>query len=232
MKNRRTRILVSAALLLLLVAGVIALVTIHDRAAIPQQSLAAEAPAAAPAPSEAPPETEPPEETSPPEASTAPESSAAPGQDERIAPTAAPASTTAPTPEPTPTPEVQTVTITIVCHTALQSAELSDDVRAVLPAGGVLLQRTVTLEAGDTAWSVTQRACRDAGVSLEASFAAAQGAVYVEGIGHLYEFDCGQGSGWIYKVNGVAPGHGCDSCPLKAGDSLLWTYTCDYGNDV
>ena len=74
--------------------------------------------------------------------------------------------------------------------------------------------------------------CREAGVSLEANYAAGQGAVYVEGIGQLYEFDCGEGSGWIYKVNGAAPGVGCDAYPLKAGDAVVWAYTCNYGNDV
>lgn len=230
MKNRRTRIILIAALALVLVAAVIALVTFHDRAAsAPQPSAALEETVTA-VPSEAPPETETPEETAPGEETLPTEAP------ETAEPDAAPADTPAPTPTPTPTPaptpEAQTVTITIVCHTALQSADLSDAVRAVLPAGGVLLQRTVTLEAGDTAWSVTQRACRDAGVSMEASFSAAQGAVYVEGIGHLYEFDCGQGSGWIYKVNGTTPGRGCDSYPVKAGDALLWAYTCDYGNDL
>ena len=28
---------------------------------------------------------------------------------------------------------------------------------------------------------------------------------YVEGIGNLYEFDCGSESGWMYKVNGWFP---------------------------
>ena len=242
MKQRRNRILLIAATALLLVAAVIAGVTLHDRAAAAPQATAEAAPTAQnePAPTEAPTETDAPEESAapdpsaepetsaPPEASAAPKASDAPEGGESPAPAETPKAAET----PAPTPEAKTVTVTIVCHTALASGKLPDAVRAVLPAGGVLLQRTVALEPGDTAWSVTQRACRDAHVSLEASFAAAQGAVYVEGIGNLYEFDCGQGSGWIYKVNGAAPGHGCDSQPLQAGDTLLWAYTCDYGNDV
>ncbi len=34
---------------------------------------------------------------------------------------------------------------------------------------------------------------------------------YVEGIGNLYEFDCGKESGWMYKVNGRFPNYGCSS---------------------
>ena len=227
MKNRRTRIIVIAVLALLLVAAVVAGVMLHDRAAAEPTPSAPAAQTPPPIPDQGtPPPTEMPEESDTPEQSPPPEETEPP------APAETPAATETPAPTPTPTPEAQTVTVTIVCYNALKSDALPDGVRAVLPAGGVLLQRTVTLEPGDTVWSVTQRVCREAGVSVEASFAAAQGAVYVEGIGQLYEFDCGEGSGWIYKVNGVAPGRGCDGYELHAGDTLLWAYTCNYGNDV
>ena len=222
MKNRRIRVLLIAVLALLFVAAVAAGVTLHDRAAAkPSPSASANVQTADK--SRTPP-SETPEESAEPEESDAPTETATP------APSETPEATAAPT--PSPTPEAQTVTVTIVCYNALQSDALPEGVRAVLPAGGVLVQRTVTLEAGDTVWTVTQRACREAGVSLEANYAAAQSAVYVEGIGQLYEFDCGEGSGWIYKVNGVSPGRGCDGYELHAGDALVWAYTCNYGNDV
>ena len=214
--KRNHRVILIAALALLLVAAIAVGVTLHDRA--PETD---PAPSAALTPQPIPDKgTPPPEET--------PQESAAPDETE----TPEPSETPEPTETPAPTPEAQTVTVTIVCHTALQSDKLPEGVRAVLPAGGVLVQRTVALQQGDTVWTVTQRACREAGVSLEANYAAGQGAVYVEGIGQLYEFDCGEGSGWIYKVNGAAPGVGCDAYPLKAGDAVVWAYTCNYGNDV
>lgn len=218
MKNRKTRVALIAALVLLLVAAAVVGVTLHDRA----EQAPKETPAARLTPQPIPDKGTPPPSDGPEAAEPAetPEESAAPTE------------TPAPSETPTPTPEAQTVTITIVCTNALRSDALPEGVRALLPAGGVLLQRTVTLEAGDTVWSVTQRACAAAGLSVETTYAAAQSAVYVEGIGQLYEFDCGQGSGWIYKVNGASPGVGCDSCTLHAGDSITWAYTCDYGNDV
>lgn len=30
-------------------------------------------------------------------------------------------------------------------------------------------------------------------------------SAYIEGINNLYEFDCGELSGWMYKVNGLVP---------------------------
>ncbi len=40
---------------------------------------------------------------------------------------------------------------------------------------------------------------------------------YVEGIGNLYEFDCGSESGWMCKVNGWFPNYGCSSYTLSDG---------------
>ena len=223
--KRQTRILLIAVLALLLVAAVAVGVTLHDRAApAPSDPVAAQTtPPAADKETPTPEPSESPEESETPEATATPEPSDAPST-----PTPAPSDT----PTPDPTPETKTVTVTIVCSNALASPSLPESVRALLPAGGVMLQRSVELQPGDTAWSVTQRVCREAGLAIESHAAAAQNAVYVEGIGQLYEFDCGEGSGWIYKVNGTAPGRGCDQCALNAGDRLVWAYTCNYGNDV
>ena len=58
------------------------------------------------------------------------------------------------------------------------------------------------------------------------------GSVYVEGIGNLYEFDAGELSGWMYRVNGEFPNFGCSKYILKNGDKVEFVYTCDLGKDV
>ena len=56
---------------------------------------------------------------------------------------------------------------------------------------------------------------------------------YIEGIGHLYEFDAGPESGWMYKVNGTFPNYGCSSYVLTGGEEIVWCYTCaGLGDDV
>ncbi len=55
---------------------------------------------------------------------------------------------------------------------------------------------------------------------------------YVQGIDNVYEFDGGPKSGWVYKVNGVAPSQGAGSYKLSAGDKLEWLYTLNLGEDV
>ena len=57
-------------------------------------------------------------------------------------------------------------------------------------------------------------------------------SAYIEGINNLYEFDCGELSGWMYKVNGWFPNYGCSRYQLKEGDVIEWVYTCDLGVDV
>ena len=56
--------------------------------------------------------------------------------------------------------------------------------------------------------------------------------LYIEGIGNLYEFDCGAESGWMYAVNGWFPNYGCSQYALQDGDTVTWVYTCDLGRDV
>ena len=167
------------------------------------------------------------------DAAETPEATAAPTATPAPEATASPAPTPSPTPTPAPTPEAAAVTLSIVCDRALESEALPDPVRAVLPADGVILGAvTVTLENGDSVWDVLQRVCREYGVGLEANWTPAYHTAYVQGIGQLYEFDCGQGSGWVYSVNGTIPGVGCSGYAPKDGDVIRWMYTCDYGNDV
>ena len=69
-------------------------------------------------------------------------------------------------------------------------------------------------------------------VSNNASFTLYD-SYYIEGIGHLYEFDCGFESGWMYKVNGTFPNYGCSAYELQGGEDIVWCYTCvGLGTDV
>lgn len=162
------------------------------------------------------------EEAAPPDASA-----------ETAAPSAEPVTMPAVTPTPNVQPAAETCTISISCAAALQSDRLPDAVRAVLPENGQILGPvTIELEPGDTVWTVLQRVTRSHGVALEAQWTPAYGTDYVQGIGQLYEFDCGQGSGWIYSVNGAFPSEGCSSYPLQPGDVIRWLYTCDCGHAI
>ncbi len=123
---------------------------------------------------------------------------------------------------------VQTCTIQISCASILDNLQnLSAGKDRFVPANGIILATsTVAFNEGDTVFDVLKRACDAAGIQLEYSWTPAYGSYYVEGINHLYEFDCGNESGWRYQVNGWYPNHGCSSYTLKNGDAIQWNYTC------
>ena len=123
-------------------------------------------------------------------------------------------------------------TFLIECSTVFDHPDdLDPAVAAYIPENGVILPATaVSFDKGDTVCDALRRVCGENGIPLETT--GSLGGVYVEGIGHLYEFDCGSASGWMYRVNGEYPNYGCDSFALSPGDVVEWRYTCDFGVDV
>ena len=132
------------------------------------------------------------------------------------------------------TEKALTCTISIDCKTILDNL---DDLRAskadYVPADGwILYKSTVEFEQGDTVFDVLKRVTKAAGIQMESKWTPMYNSYYVEGINQLYEFDCGEQSGWMYSVNGWYPNYGCSSYELKDGDKIEWRYTCDLGSDV
>ena len=125
-------------------------------------------------------------------------------------------------------------TISINCANALaHSAELPEALVERLPADGVILEpATVALQNGDSVFTVLQRVTREENLHMEYVDTPLYNSAYIEGIANLYEFDCGEHSGWMYSVNGQFPNYGCSSCMVNDGDVIQWVYTCDLGNDV
>ena len=127
-----------------------------------------------------------------------------------------------------------TCTISISCSTILNNMDLCDEsVKSMVPSGGTILRATtVTFSQGETVYDVLQRVCRDKGIQMESSWSSLYNSAYVEGINNIYEFDVGDGSGWMYKVNGWFPNYGCSGYTLSQGDVICWVYTCNLGDDV
>ena len=125
-------------------------------------------------------------------------------------------------------------TVKIACSTVLEHMDdLKPGKADIVPADGVLLpETTVAFSEGDTVFDVLQQVCRAQGIHMESTWTPAYNSAYIEGIGNLYEFDCGELSGWMYSVNGVWPDYGCSGYTLHDGDTVVWSYTCDLGRDV
>lgn len=119
-------------------------------------------------------------------------------------------------------------TLTIDCRTILDNKDKLDPAKAeFVPEDGVVLAPTeVPFAEGETVFDVLQRACTAYDLQLEYSWTPIYDAYYIEGINHIYEFDCGSESGWMFKVNGWFPNYGCSSYTLEEGDDIVWNYTC------
>lgn len=119
-------------------------------------------------------------------------------------------------------------TITIRCDTIFQNPEKLETAKApYVPEDGVILPVIrVEFVPGETVFDVLRRVCDAADLQIEYSWTPLYDSYYVEGINHLYEFDCGFESGWMYKVNGIFPNYGCSAYELCGGEEIVWCYTC------
>jgi len=130
------------------------------------------------------------------------------------------------------------VTLSIRCDTILNNWEYLDrqlQNEKYVPIDGVILPPTkYVLRPGDTVFDILDRAVRHNKIQMEfqASHLNSYGSVYVQGINYLYEFSCGELSGWMYSVNEKFPNFGCSKYILEPNDIIEWSYTCDLGRDV
>lgn len=81
---------------------------------------------------------------------------------------------------------------------------------------------TVAIGEDQTVSEVLETVCRREGIALDRSGAGR--SVYVRGIGGVYEFDGGSGSGWVYTVNGKSPNVSCGTFAVSPGDEIVWEY--------
>ena len=127
-----------------------------------------------------------------------------------------------------------TCTISISCATILDNMDMLTDGKDVLvPADGwILPATTMTFYEGESVFDVLLRVCQENKIHMEYMDTPMYNSAYIEGIHNLYEFDCGNLSGWMYNVNGWFPNYGCSRYALQDGDVICWVYTCDLGEDV
>ena len=127
-----------------------------------------------------------------------------------------------------------TCTISISCSTILSNMSWLDPNKTELvPEDGWILKPVeVTYYEGESVFNILQRTCKQKKIHMEFENTPIYNSAYIEGINNLYEFDCGELSGWMYKVNGWFPNYGCSRYALMPGDLVEWVYTCDLGADV
>ena len=127
-----------------------------------------------------------------------------------------------------------TCTLSVRCDKILQNIAWLDSEKVdIVPKDGVIFaEKTVTFYEGESVFNVLVREMKRNKIHMEFENTPIYNSAYIEAIANLYEFDCGELSGWMYRVNGAFPNFGCDGYTLKAGDKVEWVYTCNLGRDV
>ncbi|QAT42491.1 DUF4430 domain-containing protein [Aminipila luticellarii] len=132
------------------------------------------------------------------------------------------------------TKTAKTCTMSIECKTILDNMDnLNKEKVELVPENGVIMPpTTVTFYEGESVFNLLQRETKKNKIHMEFVNTPIYNSAYIEGINNLYEFDCGELSGWMYKVNGWFPNYGCSRYVIKQGDVIEWIYTCDLGRDI
>ncbi len=128
------------------------------------------------------------------------------------------------------TDPIGTVTMSIKCDKAIGLVK-----NDYIPSDGVILAETeFVIEKNDSVYDILTEAARMYGIHVDSKGSAASphGMSYISGINYLYEFDLGDLSGWIYRVNGISPAVGCGEYKLSDGDKIEWIYTLELGHDI
>lgn len=132
--------------------------------------------------------------------------------------------------EPQQPNEELTCTLTVDCISVYNNMDLlSADKRELVPPQGIIYgQKTLTFAEGESVFDVLRREMVNNGIHFEFVYTPMYDSVYIEGIGNIYEFDCGSRSGWMYRVNGVKQNVGSSQYKLKSGDNIRVYYTCNF----
>lgn len=125
-------------------------------------------------------------------------------------------------------------TLSVRCNTILNNIKwLNPDKVELVPEDGVIYKtKKVMFYEGESVFNLLLREMKKEKIHMEFTNTPIYNSAYIEGINNLYEFDCGELSGWMYKVNNWFPNYGASRYALKEGDKVEWVYTCDLGVDV
>ena len=126
------------------------------------------------------------------------------------------------------------VTLSVSAKTLLDKKDVmnQEKVELVPKDGWIFPPQKVEFYEGESAFNVLLREMKKNKIHMEYVMTPIYNSNYIEGIGNLYEFDCGELSGWMYAVNDSSPSLGTTNYILKDGDVVRLLYTCDLGRDI
>lgn len=119
------------------------------------------------------------------------------------------------------------VLLSVDCSDIISNLDkLDDSLLDHIPEYGLIIpDDEYPFESGDTVYDVLLRAAKENKVQLESK--GFFGSREIEGINYIYNSSCGNGSRWIYKVNGQVQQPVCSEYKVKDGDIIQWIYVCN-----
>lgn len=122
-----------------------------------------------------------------------------------------------------------TCTLYVHCSSVLENIhKLKENKKDLIPKDGIILKEIkVEFFPDESVFDVLHRELKNNNIHFEFVKTPAYNSAYIEGIANLYEFDCGELSGWLYKVNGIKPTYGSSQYKVKNNDKIEFFYSCD-----
>lgn len=122
------------------------------------------------------------------------------------------------------------VHIQIRCDEVTEAPEMLTDpaLAEYIPEDGIAMARLKYIaKEGDSVLQILEKICKNNNIEVKKT----QDGL-IDTIGYLKNGDCGQGSSWVYTVNGELMSDNPADCKVKDGDEIVWAFTLDGGKDI
>lgn len=97
-----------------------------------------------------------------------------------------------------------------------------------IPDDGVALARLKYIaNDGDSALHILEKICSNKNIEINKT---TEGVI--QSIGYFKNGDCGQGSGWVYTVNGKLMDENPADYIVRDGDEIVWAFSLNGGSDI
>lgn len=123
--------------------------------------------------------------------------------------------------------------LTVKCDKVLDNMDkLKVEKKGIIPKDGIIFSKTVNFKEGDSAFDILKNELEKEKIHFEFNTITGTTSKYIEGINNLYQFDCGDMSGWLYYINDQSPSVACSDYIVEPGDNILFDYSCDFSEGM
>lgn len=121
------------------------------------------------------------------------------------------------------------VELNIICDTIKDQYNQNE---YIPKEGKIVYNEFYAVKEGDSVYDVLIKCVKKHNMHIDKTGDNSYGMVYIRGLNHIYEYDFGELSGWVYHVDGEEAPIGCAEYKLKGGEVVSWFYTKELGRDV